>query len=171
MSVNLQIWGTLVADLVRHRCSTIDAPLTLCANVIPPHNARNPQGIVRIELEFLPYEIIGGNKDGEERDNGFACDLSSLQEIFPGTKIAINYTPNSHRGRGEITITGKICGLDSILLLKLWANGDQIPEYQYNEETRESIQLSEEERRLRAQNTHEMMDEDNDEDDDEVPRH
>lgn len=175
MSVDLSVWSALVCDLIRHRCSKIDAPLTLCATVSSPNSAHNPCNYVLIVLEFLPYEIIGGNKDGEERDNGFACDLAELHQMFPGTKIILNYTPNSKRGRGEITITGRICGLDGMILIRLWADEQRIPEYQYNESTGESILLSEEERKLRLENTQEMMDdedEDEDEDDDEsAPQH
>lgn len=173
MSVDLGNWSGLVADLVRHRCSKIDAPLTLAATVSPPNGPHNPVTSVLMVIEFLPYEIIGGNRDGEERDNGFACDLGELHKMFPDTRIVLNYTPNSRLGRGEIAITGKICGLDATLLIRLWSDERRIPEYQYNESTGESILLSEEERKLRFENTREMMDDEDDDEDDEddAPQH
>ena len=171
MSVDLGTWSALVADLVRHRCSKIDAPLTLCASVSPPNGSYNPYSTVLMSIEFLPYEIVGGDKDGEERDNGFACDLSELQKMFPDTRIVLNYTPNSKMGRGEVTITGKICGLDSVVLIRLWSDEKRIPEYQYNEDTGEETLLSDEERKLRLENTEEMLEDDEDDEDDKAPRH
>lgn len=171
MSVDLGNWSGLVADLIRHRCSKIDAPLTLCATMSPPNGPHNPYNSVLLEVEFLPYEIIGGDRDGEERDNGFACDLSELQKMFPETRMVLNYTPNSRLGRGEIAITGRICGLDSVLLIRLWSEEQRIPEYQYNESTGESVQLSTEERKLRLENTREMMDDEEDDEDDTAPQH
>lgn len=177
-SIDIGNWAAVVVDLLRPHFSSVDATLTMSVSVTAPTSNRNAQSRTLLVIEFLPYEIIGGKSDGQERDNGFACDLGAIIALFPGAKCNLNYTPNSRMGRGEIVIEGLVCGIDAFVAVRLWSSESKIPEYRYNEETGEEEEIPARDRAEKAKlRKLEMMaddeddDEDDDEEEDEAPRH
>lgn len=143
--MNYELWGLCVVDVIRPLFTSVDAPLTIRANVKPPSCNVNAHPKQIIHIEFYPYELKGGEFDGVERDNGFSCDLSELARRFPGTKISINYTPNSPHRRGEIVIDGIINGVEGMVLVCFSAGDSAVPAHSYDVQKKEYIPLTEKE--------------------------